>query len=254
MKGTKKKHYKVSGYSEMGSPAFLFRRLMARSGKHDPVDVFRFSVSIVSLSAAPAQLIRTAKNGGLQFARGGFTNVTTPEVTHGVMTYRDNLDNYAPRKIPGLASFNQITLTRGVLPAPDGAIVNTGNKDFYSWVSQVVSFNPAQAIISEVTGTSRNNIVRQVQDFRKDMIIIQRDREGKAAKRWYVLNAWPVSYKGGSDLDATSESKSIESITLEYEMAFELPSVLDAAKEFVANLLSSDQVYGDLLQDLDLGF
>lgn len=227
---------------------------MARSGNKDPVEVFRFEVRIVSLSLAPAQLIKTAKNGGLQFARGGFSSVTTPEVTHGVITYRDNLDNYAPRKIPGLAKFNQITLSRGVLPAPDGNIVSTGNKDFYAWVSQVVSFNAAQSIISDVTGTSRNNIVRQSQDFRKDMIIIQRDREGKAAKRWYVMNAWPVTYKGGTDLDANSESKSIESLTLEYELAFELPSVADAAKEFVANLLSNDQVYGDLLQDLDLGF
>ena len=227
---------------------------MARSGKHDPVEVFRFDVRIISISLAPSQLIKTARNGGLQFSRAGFTTVTTPEVTHGVMTYRDNLDNYAPRKMPGLAKFNPITLTRGVLPAPDSNIVSTGNKDFYSWVSQVVSFNPAQSIMTEITGTSRNNIVRQTQDFRKDMIIIQRDREGRAAKRWYILNAFPVSYKGGSDLDASSESKSIESMTLEYELAFELPSVADAAKEFVANLLSADQVYGDLLQDLDLGF
>lgn len=227
---------------------------MARSAQNDPVDVFRFDVRIISLSLAPSQLIRTAQNGGLQFARAGFASVTIPEVTHGVMTYRDNLDNYAPRKIPGLAKFNQITLSRGVLPAPENNTVSTGNKDFYAWVSQVVSFNPAQAIINEVTGTSRNNIVRQTQDFRKDMIIIQRDREGRAARRWYIMNAWPVSYKGGSDLDASTEAKSMESLTLEYEMAFELPSVFDAAKEFVANLLSNDQVYGDLLQDLDLGF
>ncbi len=227
---------------------------MARSGRHDPVEVFRFDVRIISISLAPAQLINAAKNGGLQFTRAGFASATTPEVTHGVMTYRDNLDNYAPRKIPGLARFNQITLTRGVLPAPENNSVSTGNKDFYGWVSSVVSFNPAQALINEVTGTSRNSIIRQSQEFRKDMIIIQRDRTGKAAKRWYILNAFPVTYKGGSDLDANSESKSIETLTLEYEMAFELPSVADAAQEFVANLLSPDQVYGDLVQDLDLGF
>lgn len=227
---------------------------MARSGHHDPVDVFRFEVRVISLSLAPSQLLRTASNGGLQFSRGGFSSVTTPEVTHGSMTYRDNLDNYAPRKIPGLARFNQIVLSRGVLPAPDGNILSTGNKDFYAWVSQVVSFNPAQAIIGDVTGTKNSKIMRQTNDFRKDMIIIQRDREGRAAKRWYVMNAWPVSYKGGSDLDASSEAKSIEALTLEYEIAFELPSVADAAKEFVANLLSPDQVYGDLVQDLDLGF
>lgn len=227
---------------------------MARSGRHDPVEVFRFDVRFISVSLAPSQLLNAAKNGGLQFSRAGFATATTPEVTHGVMTYRDNLDNYAPRKIPGLAKFNQLTLTRGVLPAPENNQVSTGNKDFYAWVSQVVSFNPSQALLNEITGTSRNVLIRQTQDFRKDMIIIQRDRTGKAAKRWYIMNAFPVVYKGGSDLDATSESKSVETLTLEYEMAFELPSVVDAAKEFVANLLSPDTVYGDLLKDLDLGF
>lgn len=238
----------------LSSRLLFIRSYMARSGQHDPVECFRFEVRIISLSLAPSQLVRTASNGGLQFSRGGFSAVTTPEVTHGVMEYRDNLDNYAPRKIPGLARFNQIVLTRGVLPAPDGNILSTGNKDFYAWVSQVVSFNPAQAIIGDVTGTKASKILRQTNDFRKDMIIIQRDRAGKAAKRWYVMNAWPVSYKGGSDLDAATEAKSVESLTLEYEIAFELPSVSSAAQEFIANLLAPDQVYGDLIQDLDLGF
>jgi phage tail-like protein len=238
----------------MESGAIFIRRDMARSGKHDPVDVFRFDVRIISLSLAPSQLIRTARNQGLQFARGGFSSVTTPEVSHNTMQYRENLDNYSFRKIPGLAKFNQITLSRGVLPAPDGTALSTGNKDFYAWVSQVVSFNPAQAVIGDLTGTGRSSILRQTQDFRRDMIIIQRDREGRAAKRWYILNAWPVSYKGGTDLDANSESKSLETLTLEYEIAFELPSVAQAAQEFVANLLSSDTIYGDLLQDIDLGF
>lgn len=227
---------------------------MSRSAQHDPVDAFRFDVRIISISLAPAQVINSIKNGGMQFSRGGFSNVTTPEVTHGLMVYRDNLDNYAPRKIPGLASFKPIQLTRGVLPAPAKNTISTGNKDFFTWVSTVVSFNPALAIMGDISGTSRNSINKQNQDFRKDLIIIQRDREGRAAKRWYIMNAWPVSYKGGSDLDATSESKAVESLTLEYEIAFELPSVVDAAKEFVANLLSPDDVFGDLVGGIDLGF
>jgi phage tail-like protein len=232
---------------------------MSRSAKFDPCDVFRFDVRIVSISLNPTELIKGLKNGGFnQFARAGFSGCTTPEVSHGVMEYRENTDNFAMRKIPGLAKFNQITLTRGVLPSPPQQVLqftqNGTNKDFYAWVSSVTSFNPALQIINEVTGTTRNNISRQSQTFRKDMIIIERDREGGAARRWYVLNAWPVSYKGGTDLDSTSESKSIESLTLEYEIAFELPSVADAAREFVANLFDSDSAYGDLLQDLDLGF
>jgi phage tail-like protein len=232
---------------------------MTRSAKNDPCETFRFEVRIISISLNPTEIARGLKNGGFsQFARAGFTGCTIPEVTHGVMEYRENTDNFVMRKMPGLAKFNPITLTRGVLPSPPQQVLqftkNGTNKDFFAWASSVTSFNPALQTINEITGTSRNNISRQSQSFRKDMIIIQRDREGGAARRWYVLNAWPVSYKGGSDLDANTESKSIESLTLQYEIAFELPSVADAAREFVANLLDSESLYGDLLQDLDLGF
>lgn len=231
---------------------------MTRSAKHDPVEVFRFDVRIISISLSPTEIIRGAKNGGFyQFARAGFATCTIPEVTHGVMEYRENTDNFAMKKMPGLAKFSPITLTRGVLPSPPQQVLqatrNGTNKDFFAWVSSVTSFNPALQVANELSGTTRNNILRQSQSFRKDMIIVQRDREGKPARRWYVLNAWPVSYKGGSDLDANSESKSIETLALEYEIAFELPSIADAAREFVANLLDSESVYGDLLQDLDLG-
>lgn len=231
---------------------------MTRSAKHDPCDVFRFEVKVISISLNPTEVARGLKNGGFsQFARAGFAGCTIPEVSHGVMQYRENTDNFVMRKMPGLAKFNQITLTRGVLPSPPQQILkftkNGTNKDFFAWVSSVTSFNPALQTINEITGTTRNIISRQSQTFRKDLIIIQRDREGGAARRWYVLNAWPVSYKGGTDLDASSESKAIESLTLEYELAFELPSVADAAKEFIASLIDSESVYGDLLQDLDLG-
>jgi hypothetical protein len=79
-------------------------------------------------------------------------------------------------------------------------------------------------------------ILKQSQDFRKDMIIIMRDREGKAARRWFLLDIWPTSYKGGSDLDAMSEANSMESLTLTYEVAFELPNALSAATELIANI------------------
>ena len=223
---------------------------MARSAKYDPVSNFRFDVKIISLSLAPAQIINALKNGGLsQFSRAGFTTCTVPESTTTVTEYRENVDNFGVRKIPGLTRFNDITLTRGVITPPDKSLIKIPTKfsskeesqgnDFYKWVKQVASFNPALALASTLSGTTRNVILRQSNEFRKDMIIIQRDREGNAARRWYLLDVWPVTYKGGSDLDAMSESKSMESLTLTYEVAFELPNALSAATELIANIFDS---------------
>lgn len=249
MKGLKKRYYKTLNerVGVKAYPLFYYGDKMSRSSKFDPVESYRFEIQIISLSLAPSQLISGLTNsGGLtQFARAGFTTCTVPESTTTVIEYRENVDNYSPKKIPGLTRFNDITLTRGVI-APDRdnpfdlknniPFNSNGPNDFYAWVRQVSSFNPALAAAQTLTGTTRNTILKQSQDFRKDMIIIMRDREGRAARRWFLLDVWPTAYKGGSDLDAMSETKSMESLTLTYEVAFELPNVLDAAKELITNV------------------
>jgi phage tail-like protein len=218
-----------------------------RSASQDPIETFRFDVRVISVSLAPANAINNLTNGTLsQFARVGFTSVSVPESTSTVMRYRENTDNFVMRKIPGLLDFAPIVMTRGVV-ADDSA------KDFYRWATLVNSPNPSLSMINEITGSSRgNNLLRQSENFRKDMIIIARDREGNAARRWYIMNAWPTVYKGGTDLDAMTEEKVVESITIEYELAFELPSAFDAATEFVANLFDNEAT--DILGDLNLGF
>lgn len=232
---------------------------MARSAKVDPVESYRFEVKLISLSLSPSQIINGLRNGGLsQFSRAGFTTCTVPESTTTVTEYRENVDNFGVKKIPGLTRFNNITLTRGVISPPNQSLINidtnfsskdtADGNDFYKWVRQVASFNPTLAIASTISGTSRNTILRQSQDFRKDMIIIMRDREGNAARRWYLLDVWPVTYKGATDLDAMSEAKAMESLTLTYEVAFELPNVLSEATELIANIFESPGT--DLAADL----
>lgn len=220
---------------------------MARSASNDPCETFRFEIQIVSLSLAPRQLINGLQNGGLsQFGRAGFTTCTIPESTTTATEYRENLDNFSVKKIPGLTRFNDITLTRGVITPPAQKLINidtnfskkdtADGNDFYKWVRQVSSFNPALAAAQTLSGTNRNTILKQSEEFRKDMIILMRDRNGAVARRWFLLDVWPKTYKGGSDLDAMSETKSMESLTLTYEVAFELPNITDAALEFVANI------------------
>ena len=232
---------------------------MARSASTDPVESFRFELKIVSLSLAPNQVFQGLQNGGLsQFARAGFTTCTIPESTTTVTEYRENVDNFSFKKIPGLTRFNDITLTRGVITPPNQSLLNVDTQfssrdtadgnDFYKWVRQVASFNPALATAQTLSGTTRNTILKQSQDFRKDMIIIMRDRNGNVARRWFLLDVWPTGYKGGSDLDANSETKSMESLTLTYEIAFELPNIIGPAYELIANIYEGQG--GDIISGL----
>jgi phage tail-like protein len=230
---------------------------MSRSAQFDTVENFRFEIIIVSLSLAPTQLLSGLQNGGLsQFSRAGFTTCTIPESTTAVTEYRENTDNFSRRKIPGLTKFNDIVLTRGVITPPKKALIDrsllykteASGDDFYKWVRQVSSFNPALAIAQTLTGSTRNVILKQSQDFRKDMMIIMRNRNGDVARRWFLLDIWPTAYKGGSDLDAMGDTKSMESLTLTYEVAFELPSVLGAATELLANVY--DFPGSDILSDI----
>lgn len=228
---------------------------MARPATVDPVQKFRFDVKIVSVSLNPASVVNAAVRGSLEvFGRVGFTNVDIPEQSTKTMQYRENTDNPAPRKIAGLASFNDITLTRGVVSGRPG----NKTKDFYKWIARTNYFNPGLSIINELTGTSRNVLLPQSENYRRDIIIIARDRDGRAARRWYILNAFPVNYKGGDGLDASSEANLVETLTLTYELAFELPSLKDAALEFVSSILQSavGGVTGDVAAiagELELG-
>ena len=230
---------------------------MSRSSKVDPVQAYRFEVQIISLSLAPSQLITGLKNGGLsQFARAGFSSCTIPESTTTAIEYRENVDNFSFKKIPGLTRFNDITLTRGVVAPPrsnpfdlkSNLPTSKETNDFYAWVRQVASFNPALSIAQTISGTTRNVILKQSQDFRKDMIILMRGRDGQVARRWFLLDVWPTGYKGGSDLDATSETNSMESLTLTYEVSFELPNALSAATELIANIYEGQG--GDIISGL----
>jgi len=69
---------------------------MARSGKYDPIDTYRFSVQIVSVSLNPGNLINNFTKGKAfsQFARIGFSHVDTPNTTISKMEYRENTDNF----------------------------------------------------------------------------------------------------------------------------------------------------------------
>jgi phage tail-like protein len=205
----------------LGFPApSYFEVKMARSSLADPVDKFRFRVSVVSIDLSLTGAIETAitivgPNSQLQnlavLQRAGFSEISLPQANVSEMSYRENIDNQRFSKIPGLVKYDPVVLRRGV----------TKNRDLYDWYRLVNEEIALISVAQELNQDSKYTPV-QSENFRKDVIIEVLDRKGNPVKGWYLFNAWPIRYKPGNDLAANAEEKLIEEISLTYEFFLEL--------------------------------
>lgn len=216
---------------------------MARSAVQDPVEKYRFRVTVISIDLSLSALADgVGAVGNNQFGvitRAGFSSVGLPKVNVKTINYRENIDNPRFLKMPGLVTYDPITLSRGV----------TGSKDLYDWYRLVNDEMALMAVAQELGRDSRFS-PKQSARFRKDVIIevLGRDEgvgstpglfgedqgssEAQVVKGWMLFNAFPVGYKGGNDLDALTEDKLIEEMTLDYEMFIEFEGGLEGfAKE-----------------------
>lgn len=234
---------------------------MARPASQDPIEKFRFQVFALtngafkggddpeSASAPFSNAANIATNGSAfnfvvnvphTFSRAGFTEVTLPKATISEMIYRENLDGNYFRKTTGLVRFEPITLKRGV----------TADRELYDWYTLANNDADSLNAVSAATTTFLGATTFQNPIFRKDIIISVTDRTGVFVKHWVLFNAFPISYKGGDDLDANAESKLVEELVLTFETFLEakgstigeaLQDIQDqitkAATESVANAL-----------------
>ncbi len=189
---------------------------MSRSSKADPVEKFRFKVTVISIDLSLNGVFDTVAgaigaNPFAVIARAGFSEVTLPKVNINEMTYRENIDAQRSSKIPGLTKYDPITLKRGV----------TKSRDLYDWYRLV---NDESLLLASAQELSRDARIAPVQNdnFRKDVIIEVMDRSGTTVKAWQLFNAFPTGYKGGDDLNASDEAKLVEELTLTYEFFLEL--------------------------------
>lgn len=192
---------------------------MARSSISDPIEKFRFKVSVISVSANLVGAVETiaafadANNEARKLAilsRSGFQEIILPKANVTEIPYRENIDNQRFSKIPGLVKYDPITLRRGV----------TRSRDLYDWYRLVNEELGLTSVAQELNQDAKYTPV-QSENFRKDLIIEAMDRKGNTVKAWYIFNAWPISYKPGNDLNANSEEKLIEEISLTYEYFLE---------------------------------
>ena len=192
---------------------------MARSSTKDPVEKFRFKVTVVTVDASLTGAVETiaalsGPNNDLNklavLSRAGFSEVQLPKANISEIPYRENIDNQRFSKIPGLVKYDPISLRRGV----------TRSRDFYDWYRLVNEELALTNVAQELSKDAKFSPV-QSENFRKDMIVEVMDRSGQTVKAWYMFNCWPIAYKPGNDLTANSEEKLIEEITLTYEYFLE---------------------------------
>jgi phage tail-like protein len=187
---------------------------MARSSKNDPIEKFRFQVTIFDNMAG---LITqgTATIGTVlqddKTTRGGFTECTAPRVSIKEMLYRENNHGNSPIKVSGLATHEPVTLKRGV----------TNNRQMYNWYKLVN--NDAGTLNKFQDGiTGLGAVPFQDPNYRREVLISALDRQGNFVKHWLLYNAWPSAYKGTNDFDAKSNEIAVEEVTLTYEVFLEV--------------------------------
>ncbi len=101
-----------------------------------------------------------------------------------------------PNKSPGRLTFADVTLERGA----------TSDKDLFDWLTQVADA-AANAGLNEP-------------EFKRNLDIVQQDRDGSTLRRWSLTGAWPVKFVAG-DWDNEADENVIETVTLTYDF-FEL--------------------------------
>jgi phage tail-like protein len=101
-----------------------------------------------------------------------------------------------PNKSPGRLTFSDVTLERGA----------TQDLELFDWFQDV-------AVTSSGLGLNDNS-------YKRNLDIVQQDRDGSTLRRWTLTGAWPVKFVAG-EWDNTSDENVIESVTLTYDF-FEL--------------------------------
>lgn len=97
-----------------------------------------------------------------------------------------------PDKTPGRVTFADITLERGA----------TNDRDMWDWLKEVVDASANSGLVDP--------------NYKRNLDIVQQERDGSTLRRWTVSNAWPKKFVGGS-WDNNTDETNIESVTLAFD-------------------------------------
>lgn len=167
---------------------------MARSSATEPLEKFRFKVTISGDSDGV----------GLAGAVAGFHDVQLPKRSTNKGTYREGDQNDVNQLFAGLSSMEDVVLSRGLV-ASDGSSATA----MYEWMS---------AVHEPSSGNQDRAGKAALHAYRRDVTVQMLDREGAVAREWKLHQAFPVNFVPGSDLNAGEDGeKSLEQLTLAYE-------------------------------------
>lgn len=114
----------------------------------------------------------------------GFQEVSGLSSSQNPGEYREGTDPLTMRKLPGLVTYDNITLKRGT----------TNNDELWKW---------------------RENLMKGNAD-RREISIVLLDDTGAEKIRWNLTNCWPTSWSG-ADFNATADEVAIETLELVHE-------------------------------------
>ncbi|MBU1483185.1 MAG: phage tail protein [Gammaproteobacteria bacterium] len=123
--------------------------------------------------------------------RAGFNSMSELGVEIGVVEYHEG-GRDIPHKRPGKRSYANVTLERGA----------TDDRDLYDWVNQMTNATTGRGQTADA--------------YKKNVDVVQLDRDGSARRRWTLFNAFPSGHKAG-EWDATSEEATMENLVLTYD-------------------------------------
>ena len=138
----------------------------ATGSRYDPYGNYNFLIEIDNIS------------------RGAFQEVSGLESTIEVIEYREGGDTSITRKLPGRASFGNLTLKRGV----------TDDVELYEW----------------------HKTVRDGGTDRRNGSIVQLDRNREEVARWNFREGW-ITKLTGPDFKAEGNEIAIETVEIVHE-------------------------------------
>jgi phage tail-like protein len=127
-----------------------------------------------------------------QLASAGFQKCSELSVEVASVQYFEG-GSLIPNKSPGRLTFSDVTLERGA----------TEDQDLFDWFQDVI--------------VSSSGLGLTDYDYKRNLDIVQQDRDGTRLRRWTLTGAWPVKFDAG-EWDNESDENVIESVTLTYDL------------------------------------
>jgi phage tail-like protein len=142
--------------------------------------------------------------GGLAVA--GVSKVSGLKRTIEPVTHRDGGDLSTKRISPGLASFEPITIERGI----------THDDEFERWALSV--YNPDGAGLVSL------------KDFRRDISIELYNLQGVKVRAWNAFRCWVSEFTAVPELDANANGVAFETLVLQNEGFVRDDAVVEVAE------------------------